>query len=272
MIFFNLKMTLYNKDCNEIMPTLQKESFDALITDPPYGLMNKASTNKRKNKNITQLENWDTLSYDWLPKAIELLKPNSNIVIFTDWMKITDLCNKLKECNCIPKDLFRFEKTRPTNPMTAKFRFAADCEYAIWAVKGETTNYTFNLGVQKWIRPRVKSGLTKSEYPYGKHPAQKPRRVSSTLIEILTNTGDKILDPFCGSASFGVTALLLKRDYVGIEKDEKYFQIAQKNIEDIKNEINQKNISDEPESEPASEKTENTAVNTKPRKVNKKVK
>ena len=38
MIFFNLKMTLYNKDCNEIMPTLQKESFDALITDPPYGL------------------------------------------------------------------------------------------------------------------------------------------------------------------------------------------------------------------------------------------
>ena len=245
MIFFNLKMTLYNKDCNEIMPTLQKESFDALITDPPYGLMNKASTNKRKNKNITQLENWDTLSYDWLPKAIELLKPNSNIVIFTDWMKITDLCNKLKECNCIPKDLFRFEKTRPTNPMTAKFRFAADCE-------------------------------TKSEYPYGKHPAQKPRRVSSTLIEILTNTGDKILDPFCGSASFGVTALLLKRDYVGIEKDEKYFQIAQKNIEDIKNEINQKNISDEPSSEPAletaSEKTENTAVNTKPRKVNKKLK
>ena len=155
--------------------------------------------------------------------------------------------------------------------MTAKFRFAADCEYAVWAVKGETTNYTFNLGVQKWIRPRVKSGLTKSEYPYGKHPAQKPRRVSSTLIEILTNTGDKILDPFCGSASFGsasfgVTALLLKRDYVGIEKDEKYFQIAQKNIEDIKNEINQKNISD---SEPASEKTETTE---KPRKVNKKVK
>ena len=255
MIFFNLKMTLYNKDCNEIMPTLQKESFDALITDPPYGLMNKASTNKRKNKNITQLENWDTLSYDWLPKAIELLKPNSNIVIFTDWMKITDLCNKLKECNCIPKDLFRFEKTRPTNPMTAKFRFAADCEYAIWAVKGETTNYTFNLGVQKWIRPRVKSGLTKSEYPYGKHPAQKPRRVSSTLIEILTNTG-----------------VLLKRDYVGIEKDEKYFQIAQKNLEEVKNEINQKNISDEPSSEPALETASEKTVNTKPRKVNKKLK
>ena len=98
---------------------------------------------------------------------------------------------------------------------------------------------------------------------------QKPRRVSSTLIEILTNTGDKILDPFCGSASFGVTALLLKRDYVGIEKDEKYFQIAQKNLEEVKNEINQKNIS---ESEPASEKTENTTVDTKTRKVNKKVK
>ena len=68
----------------------------------------------------------------------------------------------------------------------------------------------------------------------------------------------------------------MKRDYVGIEKDEKYFQIAQKNLEEVKNEINQKNISDEPSSEPAletaSEKTENTAVNTKPRKVNKKLK
>ena len=149
-------------------------------------------------------------------------------------MKITDLCNKLKECNCIPKDLFRFEKTRPTNPMTAKFRFAADCEYAAWAVKGETTNYTFNLGVQKWIRPRVKSGLTKSEYPHGKHPAQKPRIVSQTLISILTNPGDKILDPFAGSASYGVSALLLDRDYTGIEINEEYVKLAQNNIEEVK--------------------------------------
>ena len=131
--------------------------------------------------------------------------------------------------------------------MTAKFRFAADCEYAVWAVKGETTDYTFNLGVQKWIRPRVKGGLTKNEYHFGKHPAQKPRIVSSTLIDILTNTGDKILDPFCGSASFGVSALLLKRDYVGIEKDEKYFKIAQENIEEVKNELLKK-----PEDESAS--------------------
>ena len=55
------------------------------------------------------------------------------------------------------------------------------------------------------------------------------------------------MDPFCGSASFGVSALLLKRDYVGIEKDEKYFKIAQENIEEVKNELLKK-----PEDESAS--------------------
>ena len=180
------------------------------------------------------MSSWDRISYNWIPKAIELLKPNANIVIFTDWMRITEIVNALKECGCTPKDLFRYEKTRPTNPLTAKFRFAADCEYAVWAVKGQTTDYTFNLGVQKWIRPRVKGCLTKSEYPHGKHPAQKPRIVSQTLISILTNPGDKILDPFAGSASYGVSALLLDRDYTGIEINEEYVKLAQSNIEDVK--------------------------------------
>ena len=106
-------MTIHSGDCHNILITLPRETFDAMITDPPYGLLEKKQTNDRKSKTLKSMSSWDRISYNWIPKAIELLKPNANIVIFTDWMRITEIVNALRECGCTPKDLFRYEKTRP---------------------------------------------------------------------------------------------------------------------------------------------------------------
>jgi len=62
------------------------------------------------------------------------------------------------------------------------------------------------------------------------HPTQKPIAIIQRMVEASTREGDKILDPFMGSGTTGVAALRLNRKFIGIEKDENYFKLAEKRI------------------------------------------
>jgi len=72
------------------------------------------------------------------------------------------------------------------------------------------------------------SGFTRDEFRL--HPTQKPVKLMQALIELTTQPGHLVLDPFCGSGSTLVAAKLLKRNYLGIEIDETYVQIAQERL------------------------------------------
>ena len=65
------------------------------------------------------------------------------------------------------------------------------------------------------------------------HPCQKPIAILDYLIKTYTTDGEVILDNCMGSGSTGVAALNLHRKFIGMELDEKYFQIAEKRIQDI---------------------------------------
>ena len=64
-----------------------------------------------------------------------------------------------------------------------------------------------------------------------KHPTQKPLKVMRKIIEIASNEGDMIFDPFAGVASTGVAALELNRRFIGIEMDKQYFDASCKRLE-----------------------------------------
>lgn len=76
--------------------------------------------------------------------------------------------------------------------------------------------------------------MSKFRKKYGKHPTQKPLSILNTLINVLTNVGDVVLDPFMGSGSTCVSAALNNRRYIGIELDQSYYQIANDRILNIK--------------------------------------
>lgn len=69
------------------------------------------------------------------------------------------------------------------------------------------------------------------ERKYGKHPTQKPEALMSHFVEVLSNEEDWVLDPFMGSGTSGVVAKRGKRNFIGIELDRNYFDIAKKRIE-----------------------------------------
>ena len=87
------------------------------------------------------------------------------------------------------------------------------------------------------IRSVIKCNIEQNKY---KVPTQKPVELLKRLILLTTKEGDLILDCFMGSASCGKAALDLNRDFIGIEIDDEYFEIAKENIKEKQKELKEK--------------------------------
>jgi site-specific DNA-methyltransferase (adenine-specific) len=70
------------------------------------------------------------------------------------------------------------------------------------------------------------------EKKFGKHPTQKPVELLSRIILASSQKGDLVLDPFCGSSTTGVAAVLLKRRYVGIDLETEYLELSKKRLQE----------------------------------------
>jgi len=124
-------------------------------------------------------------------------------------------------------------------------RFTNAHETLIWAQKKKGAQYTFNHQSMKklnddlqmrsdWNLPiangkqRIKSNGTKA------HSTQKPEALLYRIIMASSNVGDVVLDPFFGSGTTGAVAKMLGRNWIGIERDEKYIQVAQERIDAVR--------------------------------------
>ncbi|NVP18135.1 site-specific DNA-methyltransferase, partial [Candidatus Gracilibacteria bacterium] len=131
-----------------------------------------------------------------------------------------------------------------------KRSFTHACEYIVWATKGK--GWTFNYEISKEINPeKQKDGnekqmrdmwilplcqgqeRIKAEDNKSLHPTQKPEELLKRIILIGSNEGDIVLDPFNGSGTTTYMAKLLNRQYIGIEKEEKYYNASLKRMEKL---------------------------------------
>ena len=226
---------LMQGDCLERMDCLIAEGVkvDAIITDPPFNIVEKIGNNihlfrqsaKQKDISITR-ENMDfDRGFDqleWLSRIPKLLKKGGNLIIFNDWENMGDIAKELRSLKIKVKSLNHWQKNNPC-PAEWHRRFVAGREYFLHCTKGGKN--TFN--VDKLHKGCFNYPLTKkSEKSFGKHPNQKPLNLLTEMLEILTDSGQAVLDPFMGSGSVGVAAKNLNRDFIGIELDLGYFNIA----------------------------------------------
>ena len=234
---------LYNGDCLEIMKQLieQKVKVDAVITDPPYGMT------ACKWDNVVSFDKmWGLLK--------QIRKDDSNIVIFSKQPFTTML-------NYSNIDEYRYEliwkKQQATNPMCAKKRIMPIHEnisifYKNLAIYNPQMRMGFNnyssfnndakqIGEIYGLKSKHRDCKDGSRYPIsvlefnnvrnGDHPTQKPNDLLEYLIKTYTNENDIILDPFMGSGTTGVACKKLNRNFIGIELDKTYFEIAKDRIE-----------------------------------------
>ena len=224
-------INLLKGDCLELLETLEKESIDALITDPPYNIARKNNFKSMGRAGI-DFGDWDK-GFDltsWIAVAVSRVKKGGNVVIFTDWKSITPIVEELEKNECDVKDMIRIEKSNPI-PRNRDRRFITDYEVAVYGVK-RGGKWTFNRLDEKYEKPLIKTSVTpKSQKVDNGHPTQKSLYAMEWLIERLTNEGDVVLDPFMGSGTTGVACQKLNRDFIGCELSDEYFKMAQKRLQ-----------------------------------------
>ena len=210
---------LIHGDCLQVMRGMEDNSVDAVICDPPYGLMSESGKVQMRGAIVNQdYGDWDkSLDYDW----INYLPASKSAVIFHDQKQSTNLSNIASESGWNLKRFIFWDKG--DSGINPRRNFVNCVEVAAFFVK---KNYTWNGG-----------GATRNIFRFNRrptpfHPTQKPVSLMAWIILTITNPGDTILDPFMGSGTTGVACVQTGRNFIGIEIDEKYFAIAQKRIKD----------------------------------------
>ena len=244
-------MKLYNGDCLEIMQELPDGSIDMVLCDPPYGTTACA---------------WDSV-IDF-PKLWAQLhrvtKPTGAIVLFGS-EPFSSVC-RMSNIKRYKYD-WLWDKKSAGNFMVAKYQPLKTFENIM--VFGENINYYpqlqsgFENRVNEAARPKksdflsgIKSGMffqteknKKGDERYPKaitelskqatecrnaesyHPTQKPVELLEYLIKTYTRRGETVLDFTMGSGSTGVACVNIEREFVGIELDKRFYDIAKKRIE-----------------------------------------
>ena len=223
---------LFNDDCIEKMSQLAEEGIlvDAIITDPPYNISRKNNFHTLKGRKGIDFGEWDKgfEQLKWLESANKLLKPGGSIIVFNDWKNLGTIAKFLEQSYDYEiKDVIRWIKKNPM-PRNRDRRYITDYEFAIWLVK-IGAKWTFNRSSKTYERPEFLHGLVSGKEKLG-HPTQKPLKLMENILKIHTNKNDLILDPFMGSGSTIEAAKNTNRDFIGIELNKKYFNIATKRI------------------------------------------
>jgi site-specific DNA-methyltransferase (adenine-specific) len=213
-----LPVTLWQGDCLELMKDIPDGSVDMILTDPPYGI--KYRSNKRI-KQFAVLENDDNnmrlLTY---PEFFRILKMNSVCVVFASWKNVAnDIIELQKHFNI--KNIIVWWK-HGSGLGDLKHTLATDYELAIVCHKGKARIRGKRNG-SVWEHSKVNPNKMV-------HPTQKPEDLLERIIEKFSDTGNCVLDAFMGSGSTGVACMNTDRKFIGIEKDNEYFEIAKQRI------------------------------------------
>lgn len=237
--------TLYHGDSLGIMPTLGK--VDAVVTDPPYlltyggchgSLGGKLAEENYDNKGglVDCAINWP----DFMPGIFNSLKPNSHAYIMANNRHVQNMLNSAEEAG------FRFHNLLVWNKGTATPNrwYMKNLEFTGFFYKGKAFFINDCGSKQLCNVPNVLNA---------KHPTEKPAELMGEYVGNSTKRGETILDPFMGVASTGVACAKLGRKFIGIELEERYFQIA---CERIQKAYDQPDLFVEPPAKPVQDKME----------------
>lgn len=237
---------LYRGDCLNILPFLPSNSVDMVLCDLPYG---------------TTRNKWDSvidLGKLW-PQYERLVKESGAIVLFADGMFMAELMLS-------NKSMWRYnliwDKQRGCDFLNANVKPLKSHEYVLVFYKKHPVynkqywysapykpckngSLSGNYGDRKTAISESIDGkrnpLSILSFPRdGKrmHPTQKPVALLEYLIKTYTNPGQTVLDNSMGSGSTGVACVNTDRNFIGIELEQKYFDIAGKRIHDAEGDKN----------------------------------
>jgi DNA modification methylase len=208
------RATLYLGDCREILPTMPK--VDAVVTDPPYGGVNRESGGLRNlDKGVADIQDFNVRELANLFADLGL-----SVYIWCGWGQLSDFQATLVERGMSTRVAI-WEKTNPS-PMNGEYIWLSSLELCVF---GKSAGAPF---LERCASPVWRVPVERDQV----HPTQKPVTLMMRQIAASAPENGTVCDPFMGSGTTGVAAMSLGRNFIGIEREPKYFDIACKRIED----------------------------------------
>lgn len=219
-IAFNI---LFSGDCMEGFKSVKSNSVDLIITDPPYNIGVNYGKYKDKRKD------YDLWCIAWLKECARVLKERGALYIIHYPEQAAEIMYLLEKNTGL--ELRRWLTWHyPTNIGHSKKNWTRSQRAILFFTKGQP--YKFNLEKGHEIQDFVKINLVKntSREKIKNFPNQIPEKLVSLLIELSSNPGDVVLDPFAGSGTTLKVAKDMKRKYIGMEIDPKNVEIIKRRI------------------------------------------
>ncbi|MBI4297972.1 MAG: site-specific DNA-methyltransferase [Chloroflexi bacterium] len=253
---------LVKGDSIEILNQAKENSVDMIFADPPYFLSNggitcyagrMVSVNKGewdKSKGVRETHEFNV---KWLAACKRVLKPNGTIWVSGTTHIIYSIGFAMQELEFkILNDIIWYKRNAPPN-LSCRY-FTHSTETVLWAAKTKASKHYFDYDLMKKVNqgkqmrnlwefteaelsqpPRNVWEISSPpavEKTFGKHPTQKPVELLKRIILASTQEGDLVVDPFCGSSTTGVAAVLLKRRYVGIDLEDEYLELSKQRLQE----------------------------------------
>jgi site-specific DNA-methyltransferase (adenine-specific) len=253
---------LLKGDCIEILNQARENSVDMIFADPPYFLSNggitchagkMVSVNKGKWDKSKGVEENHKFNLEWLKACQRVLKPDGTIWVSGTTHIIYSIGFAMQQLGYkVLNDIVWYKRNAPPN-LSCRY-FTHSTEIVLWAAKNARSKHYFNYQLMKkfnkgkqmrnlWQFNEGEEAQTVDnvweipsppavEKRFGKHPTQKPIELLRRIILATTKEGDLVLDPFCGSSTTGVAAVLLNRRYVGMDLEEEYLELSKKRLKE----------------------------------------
>lgn len=253
---------LLKGDCVEILNRAREASVDMVFADPPYFLSNGGITCHAGKMVSVDKGNWDKslgvkgnyeFSLRWLRACQRVLKPDGTIWVSGTTHIIYSIGYAMQELGYkILNEIVWYKRNAPPN-LSCRY-FTHSTETILWAAKTPRSKHYFDYGLMRqfnkgrqmrnlWQFGESEEAQTVDnvweisappgvEKRFGKHPTQKPIQLLRRIILASTRQSDLVVDPFCGSSTTGVAAVLLNRKYVGIELEDEYLELSKKRLQE----------------------------------------
>ena len=219
-----------------------------VFADPPYFLSSGGISCQSGKVVCVDKGDWDksktpqemdAFNLRWLTSVRAHMKDNATIWISGTYHNIFSVQQQLIRLGFKILNVVTWAKTNPPPNISCRY-FTYSTEFIIWARKLAKVPHYFNYDLMKklngdkqmtdvWHLPAI----GRWEKTCGKHPTQKPLGLLARIIEASTKPDAWILDPFSGSATTGIAANLLGRNYLGLEIEEQYLAISRARREEI---------------------------------------
>lgn len=258
MKLFNSDIKIFNDDCFNIFDKLEDNSIDMVCVDPPYG-----TTNIEWDNVLDFNKMWEHLG--------RIVKPKGNIIIFgsqpftslvicskIDWFRYELVWNKNK-CGSPGLSKYRPQKVHENimifskesgstyNPIMESGKpYKRQCKDKEKGYGTGINSHGYGFAKNKYMGSenegvRYPKSILHASRNFSAqqtvHPTQKPTNILSWLIMTYSNKNETVLDFAMGSGGCGVSCKMTGRNFIGIEKEKKYFEISKKRIESCEYDI-----------------------------------